>query len=116
MKQPLFKIWGHALGRLILRRDPFACRVDEVLDAVAESRAAIEINGDPYRLDLAPEHVRHARARGIRFVISTDAHSTTAMHNLRYGVHTARRGWVRRAEVLNALPVDEFIRTVRPTS
>lgn len=116
MKQPLFKIWGHALGRLILRREPFACRIDEVLDAVAESRAAIEINGDPYRLDLAPEHVRRARERGIRFVISTDAHSTTGMHNLRYGVHTARRGWVRRGEVLNALPVEEFIRAVRPAA
>ena len=76
MRQPVFKIWGHALGRLILRRDPFACRVEEVLDAVAESRAAIEINGDPYRLDLAPEWAQAARARGIRFVISTDAHST----------------------------------------
>jgi DNA polymerase (family 10) len=115
MRQPLFKIWGHALGRLILRREPFACRVDEVLDAVAESRAAIEINGDPYRLDLAPEHVRRARQRGIRFAISTDAHSTGALHNLRFGVHTARRGWVRRGEVLNALSVDEFMRAVKPS-
>ena len=114
MRQPVFKIWGHALGRLILRRDPFACRVEEVLDAVAESRAAIEVNGDPYRLDMAPEHLQAARARGIRFVISTDAHSTTALGNLRYGVHTARRGWVRRGEVLNTLGADEFARAVRP--
>ncbi len=114
MKQPVFKIWGHALGRLVLKRDPIACDVEAVLDAVAESRAAIEINGDPYRLDLAPEWVRKARERGIRFVISTDAHSTTGMHNLRFGVHTARRGWVRRGEVLNALDVEAFARAVRP--
>ena len=114
MRQPVFKIWGHALGRLIMRRDPFACRVEEVLDAVAESRAAIEINGDPYRLDMAPEWAQAARARGIKFVISTDAHSTTNMHNLRYGVHTARRGWIRRGEVLNALSADEFARAVKP--
>jgi DNA polymerase (family X) len=114
MRQPVFKIWGHALGRLIMRRDPFACRVEEVLDAVAESRAAIEINGDPYRLDLAPEWAQAARARGIRFVISTDAHSTNGMHNLKFGVHTARRGWIRRGEVLNALSADEFARAVRP--
>jgi DNA polymerase (family 10) len=114
MRQPVFKIWGHALGRLILRRDPFACRLDEVLDAVAESRAAIEVNGDPYRLDLAPEHIQAARARGIRFVISTDAHSTAALGNLRFGVHTARRGWLRRSEVLNTLGADEFVRAVRP--
>ena len=114
MRQPVFKIWGHALGRLILRRDPFACRVDEVLDVIAESRAAIEINGDPYRLDLAPEHAQAARARGIKFVISTDAHSVGNLHNLRFGVHIARRGWIRRGEVLNALPADEFARAVRP--
>jgi DNA polymerase (family 10) len=114
MRQPVFKIWGHALGRLIMRRDPFACRVEEVLDAVAESRAAVEINGDPYRLDMAPEWAQAARARGIRFVISTDAHSTGALHNLRFGVHTARRGWIRRGEVLNALSADEFARAVRP--
>ena len=114
MRQPVFKIWGHALGRLIMRRDPFACRVEEVLDAVAESRAAIEINGDPYRLDLAPEHAQAARARGIKFVISTDAHSTAGLHNLRFGVHTARRGWIRRGDVLNALSADEFARAVRP--
>lgn len=116
MKQPVFKIWGHALGRLILRRDPFACDVDAVLDAIAGSRAAIEINGDPYRLDLAPEHVRRARARGIRFVISTDAHSIANLHNLRFGVHTARRGWLRKHEVLNALPVDDFLRAVKPAA
>jgi DNA polymerase (family 10) len=58
--------------------------------------------------------VRKARQRGIRFVISTDAHSTKNLHNLRFGVHTARRGWVRRGEVLNALSVEEFARAVRP--
>jgi DNA polymerase (family 10) len=114
MRQPVFKIWGHALGRLVMRREPFACRVEEVLDAVAESRAAIEINGDPHRLDLAPEHAQAARARGIKFVVSTDAHSTGNLQYLRFGVHTARRGWIRRGEVLNALPVDEFLAAVKP--
>jgi len=114
MRQPIFKIWGHALGRLVMRRDPFACRVEEVLDAVAESRAAIEINGDPHRLDLAPEHAQAARARGIKFVVSTDAHSTDNLHYLRYGVHTARRGWIRRGDVLNALSADDFLRAVKP--
>src|SRR5262249_1359405 len=60
MRQPYFKIWGHALGRLVLRRDPIGVRLDDVLDAVAESRAAIEINGDPYRLDLDPVNARKA--------------------------------------------------------
>lgn len=116
MRLPVFKIWGHALGRLIQRREPFACRVEEVLDAVAESRAAVEVNGDPYRLDMEPRWIKEARKRGIRFVISTDAHSTTALHNLRFGVGTARRGGLRRDEVLNALGPAAFRKAVRPAA
>jgi DNA polymerase (family 10) len=114
MRQPVFKIWGHALGRLIERRPPFDCRVEEVLDVIAESRAAIEINGDPYRLDMEPRWIREARKRKIKFVISVDAHSMTALGNVKYGVGIARRGWVRRGEVLNTLPVKSFQKAVRP--
>ncbi len=115
MKHPCFKIWGHALGRLILSRPPVPARVEEILDVIADSRAAIEINGDPHRLDLEPRWVRAARERGIRFVISTDAHATGELRNLRYGVAMARRGWVRRGEVLNTLDADAFVRAVAPT-
>ena len=114
MRQPVFKIWGHALGRLIQRRPPFDCRVEEILDVIAESRAAIEINGDPYRLDMEPRWLREARKRKIKFVISVDAHSTGALNNVKFGVGIARRGWVRRGEVLNTLPVKRFQRAVRP--
>jgi DNA polymerase (family 10) len=114
MRHPVFKIWGHALGRLIQNRPPFACRVEEVLDAIAESRAAIEVNGDPHRLDLEPRWIREARKRGIRFTLSVDAHSTAQLGYLRYAVGTARRGGVRRGEVLNTLPAAEFAAAVRP--
>ncbi len=114
MRQPVFKIWGHALGRLLLERDPFACRVEEVLDAIAESRAAIEVNGDPHRLDLEAKWLRRAKQRGIRFVVSTDAHSTAQLANLRFGVAMARRGGLRQRDVLNALPFAKFREAVRP--
>ena len=114
MRQPVFKIWGHSLGRLIEKRPPFECRVEEILDVIAESRAAIEINGDPYRLDMEPRWLRKARERKIKFVISTDAHSTGALDNVKYGVGIARRGWVRRGEVLNTLGVKAFQKAVRP--
>lgn len=74
MRQPVFKIWGHALGRKIQERPPFDCRVEEILDVIAESRAAVEVNGDPYRLDMEPRWLREARKRKIKFVISVDAH------------------------------------------
>ena len=114
MRQPLFKIWGHALGRLIQKRPPFDCRVEEILNVIAESRAAIEINGDPYRLDMEPRWLREARQRKIKFVVSVDAHSTGALNNVKFGVGIARRAWVRRGEVLNALGVKAFQKAVRP--
>ena len=114
MALPCFKIWGHALGRLVLSRPPIECRVEEVLDTIASSRAAVEINGDPRRLDLPPRWLRAARERGIRFVVSTDAHSVAEIANVRYGVAMARRGWVRRDEVLNTLPAEAFARAVAP--
>jgi DNA polymerase (family 10) len=114
MRQPVFKIWGHALGRLIQRRPPFECDMNRILDVIAESNAAVEINGDPYRLDMEPRWVREARKRKIKFVISVDAHSVGAMNNLKFGVAMARRGWVRRGEVLNALTPPAFQKLVRP--
>ncbi len=116
MRQPFFKIWGHSTGRLLLERDPYALRMEEVLDAVASSRAAVEVNGDPHRLDMEPRFLRMARERGIRFVLSTDAHSVAGLANLRFAVGTARRGWVTRPEVLNALPAKAFAAAVRPAT
>jgi DNA polymerase (family 10) len=114
MREPVFKIWGHALGRLIERRPPFECDVEKILDVIAESRAAIEVNGDPWRLDLEPRWLRAARKRKIKFTISVDAHSTGALNNVKYGVAMARRGWVRKGEVLNALNAKAFQKAVKP--
>lgn len=114
MRLPLFKIWGHALGRLVMSRDPIPVRFDEVLDAICEGPAAIEINGDPKRLDLDPERARRALGRGVRFVLSCDAHSTEQLRYLELAVAMARRARIRRHHVMNTLPVDEFARAVRP--
>jgi DNA polymerase (family 10) len=114
MRHPRFKIWGHALGRYLLRRPPFDCHMEEILDAMAGAPAAIEVNGDPHRLDPEPRWLREARRRGIRFAISTDAHSMAALGNVRWGVDMARRGWLTRPEVLNALDVEDFRGAVGP--
>ena len=111
---PLFKIWGHPLGRLIGSRPPFACEMDELLDAIAASNCAIEINGDPHRLDLEPRWIRAARTRGIKFIVSTDAHSIGGLQHLHYGISMARRGWLTRDQVLNTLDAEDFLRTVHP--
>ena len=116
IKNPLFKVWGHPLGRLVQRRPPIACRLEEILDAVAESAAAVEISGDPHRLDLEPRWIKEARKRPIKFVISTDAHSIADLANLKFGIGIARRGGVRRREVLNTLTVKGFQSSVSPTA
>jgi len=114
LKNPHFKIWGHPLGRLVLKRDPIPCDVEKILEAIADARVAIEINGDPYRLDLAPQWTRIARNLGLKFVISTDAHSTSNFQNLRYGIHLARRAGICKKDVLNTMSVQNFKKLVKP--
>lgn len=116
MKNPLFKIWGHPLGRLLERRPPIACRLEEILAVIAETGAAIEISGDPHRLDMEPRRTRDARLRDIKFVVSTDAHSISDMDNLKFGIGIARRAGVRRGEVLNTLDASAFQKLVKPAS
>ncbi len=114
MRLPFFKIWGHGLGRLLEQRPPFDCRVEEVLDALAGSRGAVEINGDPHRLDLEPRWAREARKRNIPFVISADAHSVGHLAYPRFGAAMARRAGIRRDEVLNTREAGAFSAAVRP--
>lgn len=117
MRVPVFKIWGHPLGRLVRSRPPIPARVEEVLDALVESRGggAIEINGDPHRLDLEPKWVRAARERGLPFVLSVDAHSMPELGNVRYAAILARRAGVTKEEVLNVRSAAAFAKAVRPT-
>jgi DNA polymerase (family 10) len=114
MGVPIFKIWGHALGRLLLQRDPIDCDVDAVLSTLASAPGAIELNGDPYRMDLPPEWIPAARALQIPFVLSVDAHSTAGLGALKYAVQMARRGGLQRSEVLNTSAADVFAARVRP--
>jgi DNA polymerase (family 10) len=116
LRHPLFKVWGHALGRYVLRRPPIAVRMDEVLEAAAASRVAVEINGNPHRLDLEPRYVRQARRRGLRFTLSVDAHSISELQHLRWAVDMARRGWLRPADILNTLPAEAFAAAVKPAA
>jgi DNA polymerase (family 10) len=116
LRYPIFKIWGHPLGRLVPSRKPIPLRIEEVLDALAESEGggAIEINGDPYRMDLEPKWCKEARARGLPFVLSVDAHSMPELRNVRIATALARRAGIRRGDVLNARAADAFAKAVSP--
>lgn len=114
LRNPHFKVWGHPLGRIVLNRDPIPCDVENVLEAIADANVAIEINGDPYRLDLPPNWAKVAKDLGLKFVISTDAHARGDFRNLPYGIHMARRATIAKSQVLNTLPLKQFRAFVRP--
>jgi DNA polymerase (family 10) len=116
MRQPIRKIWGHPLGRLLLLRDPIECRLGEILEEAAAHHAVVEINGDPRRLDLPPAAAILARQRGLSFVVSADAHSGRGLLAYRFGVAMARRAGLRRRHVLNTLDARSFSEAVRPVS
>ncbi len=112
---PFFMIWGHPTGRLLLKREPAAMRMEQILDKAAERKITIEVNGSPERLDLSAEHVRLALQRNLNLVVSTDAHSVSDLHdNLPYAVSTARKGWARKANVLNARSLEDFKAALHP--
>jgi DNA polymerase (family 10) len=73
----------------------------------------MECNAYPDRLDLKDVHLRMARQRGVKIVISTDSHTTENLKFMKYGVETARRGWIAKKEVVNTLGYEEFIAALR---
>ena len=114
MDHPLLQIWGHPTGRLLNRREAVPIRMEEVLDKAAKNGVAIEVNGCPERLDLKAEHVRLALQRGLKIVVSTDAHSLSELHqHLPLAVATARKGWCTKADVLNTRSADAFLAALR---
>ncbi len=101
-------VLGHPTGRAILRREPIDVDMNAIVDAARDHGVAMEINCQAHRLDLSDVNARLARERGVRIVISTDAHSHRALDSLRYGVLVARRAWIQPSDVLNTRSFDEF--------
>ena len=110
---PWVDVLGHPTARLLLKRDPLRLDMERVTTAAAGHGVALEINCQVDRLDLNEAHARAARDRGVRLVISTDAHSVMALANQRWGVHIARRAWVGPDDVLNTRGVDELRASLR---
>jgi DNA polymerase (family X) len=114
VENPYTQIIGHPTGRLLLRRDAFDYDMTKVLDAAAKHGVVMECNSYPDRLDLTDVYLRMCKERGVKVVISTDAHNTLHLPFIHYGVTMARRGWLEKANVINTLPVDQFLAALRP--
>jgi DNA polymerase (family 10) len=106
------KVMGHPTGRLLLHRDPFPFDFETIAATAGRKGVMMEINSSPERLDLTASLVRAAKARGVKFVISTDAHHPKHLANMRYGVIMARRAWLETGDVLNTLPLAEFRKAI----
>lgn len=108
LEAPQVRILGHPTGRMLLEREGYPFDFDRVAAEAATRGVWLEINASPQRLDLSAPLVRAARSKGARFAISTDAHHPSHLASMRYGVVTARRGWLAPADVVNTMPLDRF--------
>lgn len=101
LERPHVSILAHPSGRLLGEREPYRVNFERVLGAARDRGCALEVNGQPLRLDLDDVHVKAARDHGVLLAIGSDAHSADQLANLEGGVRQARRGWARREDVLN---------------
>src|SRR5579872_6816542 len=113
IENPYTQIVAHPTGRLVMRREAFEYDMEKIYDVCAKAGVAMECNAYPDRLDLKDVHLRAAKQRGVKIVISTDAHRSNQLAFMQYGVRTARRGWIEKHDVLNTLPVDKFLAALR---
>ncbi|MFO8152328.1 DNA polymerase/3'-5' exonuclease PolX [Thioalkalivibrio sp.] len=101
MDHVCFHILGHPTGRLINEREPYEIDIERIMDAALDRGCYMELNAQPDRLDLNDAHCKLAREKGLKVAISVDAHSTTDLEFMRFGIDQARRGWLEADDVLN---------------
>jgi DNA polymerase (family X) len=108
IEHPLVRAIGHPTGRLIMRRAPYAIDLEAVFAAAARTGTMLEINGNPDRRDLSDVNARAAARAGVQIVIDSDAHRVRTLENMRWGVASARRGWLTAGDVANTRPWAEL--------
>ncbi|MEA1927823.1 MAG: DNA polymerase/3'-5' exonuclease PolX [Candidatus Auribacterota bacterium] len=109
IKNRQVNILGHPTGRLLLEREPYRVDMEEVIKVAAGEGVVLEINSHPRRLDLNDIHTRMAKDRGARLIINTDAHSIKHLELMKYGIFTARRGWLEKEDVINTYPLKKLL-------
>jgi DNA polymerase (family 10) len=114
LENPYVRILGHPTGRQLLKRDPFSFDLEKVFAAAQKYGVILELNGNPERLDLCDRHVKLVRDKGMKIIISTDAHHPDHFAFMQYGVMTARRGWLEKKDVLNTYPPEKLLASLRP--
>jgi DNA polymerase (family 10) len=110
---PSLRAFGHPTGRLLLHRDAFPFDFERIATEAVKRGVAFEINASPERLDLSAPLIRIAKSKGAKFTIATDAHHPKHLHNMRYGVTMARRGWLTKDDVFNTRSAEGFAAAIK---
>ncbi|MFJ7679051.1 DNA polymerase/3'-5' exonuclease PolX [Peribacillus sp. NPDC097198] len=109
LNNPHVDIIAHPTGRIIGRRSGYDVDMDMLIELARETNTALELNANPNRLDLAPPHLRKAQEAGVTVVINTDAHSIDMLEHMPVGVSSAKKGWIKKTTVLNAMDTDGLL-------
>jgi DNA polymerase (family 10) len=113
LASPFCTMLGHMSGRLLLAREPYALDLEAILKFAGAHQVIMEINASPYRLDLDWRWLRQAKELGILISINPDAHSLEGLNDVKYGVMTARKGWLAPEDILNTYPPAEVAQILR---
>ncbi|MDX1607973.1 MAG: DNA polymerase/3'-5' exonuclease PolX [Candidatus Spechtbacterales bacterium] len=113
ISNPHADIFFHPTARRINKRPAIDLDMEKVINTAKEQGTVLEINAHPERLDLKDEHIRMAVEAGVKMVISSDAHSIDGLGVLEYGIAQARRGWAGADDIINTLPVEEFLKMLK---
>jgi len=113
IKNPFVNIISHPTGRVLGEREPYDIDLEEVFKAARDTGTAFEINSYPNRLDLSDAHAKRAKEMGIKIAVSSDAHALGHFDYFEYGLHTARRGWLEKGDVLNTLDAEGLLKALK---
>ena len=114
MRNPYVTAFSHPTGRLLERRDPYEVDLAKVIAGAKETGTWLEVNGGPERLDLPDIWVRKATEAGVRLVLNSDAHRVEELDWIEYATANARRGWITKASIANALPLNDMLAARKP--
>ncbi|OCA92967.1 DNA polymerase/3'-5' exonuclease PolX [Pseudobacillus wudalianchiensis] len=109
LMNPYVDLIAHPTGRLIGRREGYDVDVDMLIELAKETNTALELNANPYRLDLSADHLKKAQAASVKVIINTDAHAIEHLDFMEIGAKAARKGWLRPDTVLNTYSKEDFL-------
>lgn len=109
-QNPSVDIIFHPTGRRINKREGYPVNIDKLVDVAKDTSTILEIDAHYDRLDLKDEYIRMAIQKGVKLVIDSDAHHPVHFAFSKFGIGQARRGWAQKSDILNSMPIDEFLK------